>query len=65
MNNLFDFQKKKQKSFFAERLTVAYDIASALEYLHDRNVIYRDLKPDNVGFDVRGDAKLFDFGLGM
>jgi len=25
--------------------------------------MYRDLKPDNVGFDVRGDVKLFDFGL--
>jgi len=61
--NLLDFRKIKERSFFAERLTVAYDIASALEYLHDRNVIYRDLKPDNIGFDVRGDAKLFDFGL--
>ena len=65
MNNLFDFGKKKERAFFAERLTVAFDIASAIEYLHDRNVMYRDLKPDNVGFDVRGDAKLFDFGLGM
>lgn len=25
--------------------------------------MYRDLKPDNIGFDVRGDLKLFDFGL--
>ena len=32
---LFDFQKKKEKRFIAERLTVAYDIASALEYLHN------------------------------
>ena len=32
---LFDFQKKKEKAFFAERLTVAYDVASALSYLHD------------------------------
>ncbi|ACI65481.1 predicted protein, partial [Phaeodactylum tricornutum CCAP 1055/1] len=41
----------------------AYDLASALKYLHDLNIIYRDLKPDNIGFDVRGDVKIFDFGL--
>jgi len=35
INKLFDFQKKRQKQFFAERLTVAYDVASALAYLHD------------------------------
>lgn len=27
------------------------------------SIIYRDLKPDNIGFDVRDDVKLFDFGL--
>lgn len=25
--------------------------------------MYRDLKPDNIRFDVRGDVKIFDFGL--
>jgi len=48
---------------FAERTKVAYQIASALEYLHENNVIFRDLKPSNVGFDENGDVKLFDFGL--
>jgi serine/threonine protein kinase len=45
---------KKQRGFLAERLHVAFDVAAALSYLHANNVIYRDLKPDNIGFDVRG-----------
>jgi Protein tyrosine and serine/threonine kinase len=32
----FDFRGKKTKAFLAERLTVGFDIANALEYLHDR-----------------------------
>ena len=34
--NFFDFRGKKQKAFLAERLAVGFDIASALEYLHER-----------------------------
>ena len=56
----FDRKGKKSTAFWVERLTVAYDIACALSYLHGMGVIYRDLKPDNVGFDVRGDVKIFD-----
>ncbi|KAL7552265.1 hypothetical protein ACHAWF_015497 [Thalassiosira exigua] len=47
----------------AERLKVAFDISAALKFLHSKNIIYRDLKPENLGFDVRGDIKLFDLGL--
>ena len=35
----------------------------AIEYMHSRRNINRDLKMSNVGFDVRGDLKLFDFWL--
>jgi len=63
MKKMFDLQGKKSQAFWVERVTVAYDIACALSYLHGLNVIYRDLKPDNIGFDVRGDVKIFDLGL--
>ena len=51
------------KSSTIERLVMAYDIASALRYMHSHNLVYRDVKPENVGFDVRGNVKVFDFGL--
>jgi serine/threonine protein kinase len=55
--------KVTSSSFEIERLLVAYNIADAMHYLHLKNIIYRDLKPDNIGFDIDGILKLFDFGL--
>lgn len=58
-----DSTRKYLKVLFLQRLMVADDIASALEHLHGLSIIFRDLKPDNVGFDFDGQVKIFDFGL--
>ena len=47
----------------ASSLLLALQISAAMEYLHSHTIIFRDLKPANIGFDVRGDVKIFDFGL--
>jgi len=40
----------------------AAELVLAIEYLHSLNIVYRDLKPDNVLFDHQGHVIISDFG---
>ena len=47
----------------AEALSIARQIAEALEAAHEKGIVHRDLKPANVAFTAEGQVKVFDFGL--
>ena len=38
-------------------------LVSALQYVHSKNVIHRDVKPENLVFDDKGYLRLTDFGI--
>lgn len=84
-------ERDRNNNIMDEQVHAMVGISAALKFLHGKRVVFRDLKPANIGFDgkinmaspftsylymcldthtrislfslVRGDVKLFDFGL--
>jgi len=49
---ILDRKGEKKDALFEERIVYAFDLAAAINYLHQRKILYRDLKPENIGYVI-------------
>ncbi|PAN03680.1 hypothetical protein PAHAL_1G015000 [Panicum hallii] len=62
--SVYDYLHKKNSTFkLPEILKVAIDISKGMNYLHQNNIIHRDLKTANLLMDENRVVKVADFGV--
>ena len=64
---IYERVRKNKMGFIAIRMALE-SILRSLSYIHDKGIIHRDIKPDNILFETDKDLsnlKLIDFGLAV
>lgn len=60
---MYTFLQKNRRIPEGDAKYIFKEILEGLEYLHDNNILFRDLKLENILFDEKGKIKITDFGL--
>src|SRR4051812_34026921 len=61
--NLKDILQKRGRMTAGEVIAIARQVCSALSVAHDKGLIHRDVKPQNIMVDRGGNVRLTDFGV--
>ncbi|XP_071137884.1 uncharacterized protein [Mytilus edulis] len=61
--NMKDYLKRKKQIDETEGKSIMRQICSAVHYMHNKGVLHRDLKLDNMVLEKDGKVKIADFGL--
>ncbi len=59
-------QQKQKNQYLSEDQILDWfiQIAFAIKHIHDRKILHRDLKTQNIFLTAQGEIKLGDFGIG-
>lgn len=60
---LKDYILKKGKLTVKEATSIAIQVSMGLEAAHNRNIVHRDIKPQNIIISTDGKVKVTDFGI--
>lgn len=55
--------EKKGQLTFKEALSIAIQVARGIQAAHAKNIIHRDIKPQNIIISTEGKVKVTDFGI--